>query len=169
MCDVFLPYLQDEDDGSTRLTSIAGLLREWTVEREGVNENLAKCNRTFTRFTTSGMSIILPDIPDAPSGWNTENHYFYEIVNRTGKSIYIQFAISARNATDEFLSKCESINQFYPSKFDRDDWQWRTPFRTQAVTLDEDLSKEQVFSKLDECLEEVQTFEQDLKQKLGIM
>lgn len=169
ICNVVLPYLQNEDENSMRLADIAGVLREWTVERNTVNENLAKCNRTYTRFTTNCMSEILPDISDAPSGWNTDNHYFYEIVNRTGESVYIQFAINARNATDEFLARCDVINQFYPSKFDRDDWQWRTPFKTKTVDIDLDLSKETIFSSLDECMEEVQAFEQDLKTKLGIM
>jgi hypothetical protein len=81
ICNAVLPYLQTEDDTSLRLTNIAGILREWTVDCEGVNENLAKCNRTYTRFTTNRMSEVLPDIPNAPSGWNTDNHYFYEIVN----------------------------------------------------------------------------------------
>ena len=112
------------------------------------------------------MSEILPDIPDAPSGWTTDNHYFYEIINRTGKSIYIQFAISARNATDDFLAICERINEFYPAKQGKENWQWRTPFKTSTVAIDEDLSKDAIFAKLDECLAEIQAFEEDLKQKL---
>ena len=166
LCNVILPYLQTEDSATARLTDIAGILREWTVEREAVVENLAKCNRTYTRFTTSAMCEILPDIPDAPSGWTTDNHYFYEIINRTGKSIYIQFAISARNATDEFLATCERINEFYPAKQGKENWQWRTPFKTSTVAIDEDLSKDAIFAKLDECLAEIQAFEVDLKQKL---
>ena len=79
ICNAILPYLQNDDDATVRLTDIAGILREWTVERAAVNEYLAKCNRTYTRFTTSTMSEILPDFPDAPSGWSTDNHYFYEI------------------------------------------------------------------------------------------
>ena len=168
ICNVVLPYLQDENDTTARVTDIAGILREWTVERDDVNENLAKCNRTYIRFTTSAMSEILPDIPNAPSGWNTENHYFYEIVNRTGKSIYIQFAISAKNATDEFLTICERINEYFPAKMGKEEWQWRTPFKTSTVDLSEEFSKEEVFTKLDMCLKEIQAFEADLKQKLNI-
>lgn len=166
ICNAVLPYLQTEDDASTRLTDIAGILREWTVSRDGVNANLAKCNRTYTRFTTGGMSAILPDIPDAPSGWNTDNHYFYEIVNRTGKSAYIQFSISSRNATDEFFAICDRINQHYPAKMGKEDWQWRTPFKTTTIEIGEEISKEEIFAKLNECLQEIQAFEADLKQKL---
>ena len=166
MCDVILPYLQNEDDASIRLTDIAGILREWTVEREGVHENLAKSNRTYTRFTTDSMSALLPDIPNAPSGWNTDNHYFYEIVNRTGKGIFIQFAISARNATGGFLAVCDRINQFYPAKMGKEDWQWRTPFKTTTVEISEQFSKEEIFAKLDVCLQEIQAFQADLARKL---
>lgn len=168
ICAAVLPYLQTEDDTAARLMDIAGILREWVVDREGVNENLAKCNRTCTRFTTSGMSTILPDIPNAPSGWNTDNHYFYEIVNRTGKSVYIQFSISSRNATDEFLSICDRINEYYPAKFGKEDWQWRAPFKTTTIEIGEKLSKDTIFPKLDECLKEIMAFEEDLKGKLGV-
>jgi hypothetical protein len=166
ICNAILPYLQNDDDATVRLTDIAGILREWTVEQDAVNENLAKCNRTYIRFTTNGMSEILPDIPNAPSGWTTDNHYFYEIINRTGKSIYIQFAISARNATEDFMAICDRINEHYPSKIQKEDWQWRTPFKTSTVEIAEDYSKGTIFAGLDECLKEIQAFEADLKQKL---
>lgn len=167
ICNAVLPYLLEEDDASVRLTDIAGILREWTVDRSGVIENLAKCNRTYTRFTTDGMTEILPDLPDAPSGWKTENHYFYEILNRTGKSVYIQFAISGKNITDDFRAICDHINEFYPAKMGKEDWQWRTPFKTKTVTFGDELSKEEIFAGLDECLVEIQQFEADLKEKLG--
>ncbi|HIV14677.1 MAG TPA: DUF4268 domain-containing protein [Candidatus Avisuccinivibrio pullicola] len=167
ICNAVFPYLQNEDDNSTRLLNIAGILRAWTVERSGVNENLAKCNRTYTRFTTDGMSEILPDIPGAPSGWNTDNHYFYEIVNRTGKSVYIQFALSARNATEDFMIICDRINEFYPAKMGKEEWQWRAPFKTRTIDVDETVSKDEIFARLDDSLAEIQAFEADLKQKLN--
>lgn len=168
ICNAILPYLQDEDDATARLTAVAGILREWTVERDGVNENLAKCNRTYTRFTTSIMSEILPDIPDAPSGWNTDNHYFYEIVNRSGKSVYIQLAFSSRNATEDFMAMCDRINEHYPSKVQKAEWQWRTPFKTTTVEIGDELTKDVVFAGLDDCMKEIQAFEAELKQKLGM-
>ena len=168
ICNAVLPYLQNDDDATVRLTDIAGILREWTVERDDVNEYLAKCNRTYTRFTTCAMSEILPDIPDAPSGWNTDNHYFYEIVNRSGKSVTIQLAFSSRNATKDFMSMCERINEYYPSKIQKEDWQWRTPFKTSTIEIAENLSREAIFAGLDECMKEIQAFEADLKQKLEL-
>lgn len=63
---------------------------------------------------------------------------------------------------------CDRINEHYPSKIQKEDWQWRTPFKTSTVEIDEDLSKEAIFAGLDECLKEIQAFEADLKQKLEL-
>ena len=88
-------------------------------------------------------------------------------MNRTGKSVFIQFAISARNATDEFLAVCDRINQFYPAKMGKEDWQWRTPFKTTTVEISEHFSKEEIFPKLDACLQEILAFEANLARKLN--
>ena len=113
------------------------------------------------------MTAILPDIPDAPSGWNTDNHYFYEIINRNGKTSHIQFAISSKNITDEFRTICDEINKHYPAKMGKEDWQWRIPFKTTTIDLDEQLDKTAVVAKLDLCLQEILAFEADLAKKLG--
>ncbi len=167
ICNAVLPYLLEEDANGIRLTDIAGIFREWTVDCSGVNENLSKCNRTYTRFTTDAMTDILPDIPNSPSGWKTDNHYFYEIINRTGRSAFIQLAISGRNITEEFRAICDQIHQFYPSKKWKESWEWRTPFKTKTFEFGEELSKEEIFAGLNECLTEIEQFEADLKEKLS--
>lgn len=160
-------YLKDtEKENEVELTEIASILREWVVECKDANENLDKCNRTYTRFTTNNMSELIPDIHNAPSGWNTANHYFYEIVNRTGRTVYIQLSLSSRNATKEFLELCERINAYYPAKFPKEHWQWRSPFKTATIAVNKESSKEEIFARLDTCLEEVKAFEKDLKEKL---
>ena len=111
------------------------------------------------------MSEMLPDIPDAPSGWSTDNHYFYEICNRNGKTVSIQLALSAKNASDEFLAKCERINEF-TGKSGKEHWQWRVAFRTKNVEIGEELDKKAIFSGLDACFDEILAFEVGLGQKL---
>lgn len=160
-------YLKNsEKENEVELTEIASILREWVVACKDANENLDKCNRTYTRFTTNNMSELIPDIHNAPSGWNTANHYFYEIVNRTGRTVYIQLSLSFRNATKEFLELCERINEYYPAKFPKEHWQWRSPFKTATIAVNKESSKEEIFARLDTCLEEVKAFEKDLKEKL---
>ncbi len=88
------------------------------------------------------------------------------IINRSGGSAHIQFAISARNITDDFREICDKINEYYPASVQKEDWQWRAPFKTKAIEIGDDLSKEAIFAGLDECLEEIHAFEADLKEKL---
>lgn len=166
ICNAVLPYLQSEDALGQRLSEIAGILREWTVSRPEVKENLAKCNRTLTRFTTDKMSEIFPDLPGAPSGWGTENHYFYEIVNRTGDKIHIQLALSSKNATEDFLETCDRVSTLPIVRPRKDGWKWWTIFRTESVCISESVDKEKIFEKLDLCMEKVRAFEDELKHRL---
>ena len=164
--NAILPYIQIEDEANVRFNNIAAILREWAINNDNVIVNLSKCNRTYTRFTTRGMNAILPDLPNTPSAWNTDNHYFYEILNKTGKSVIIQLVISSQNITEEFRSICDQINSIYPAKNDKIDWQWRIPFKTSKITLGEEISKGDIFKGLDNCLKEIQAFEDDLNQRL---
>ncbi len=163
---VVLPYLQADSGSNAHLNRIAGMLRMWTADQPKVHACFAKSNCTYIRFTTDGMSAVLPGIPNAPSGWNTDNHYFYEIVNRTGNSVYIQLALSSRNATPEFLATCEKIDRFYPTKYGKKDWQWRIPFKTRTVMLNDDASQEGINAQLDTCLQEILDFEASLTENL---
>lgn len=167
LCDTILPYLKDMATDNDRLDKIADALRQWAISKNEIHLDLAKSNRTNTRFTTDAMSEILPNIPGVLSGWNTENRYYYEIVNRTGNGVYISFAISSRNATPEFLSICDRINEYYPAKFGKKDWQWRNPFKSKTVEIDKDITLGKLFADLDSCLEEIKAFEKDLKAKLA--
>ena len=168
ICNAVLAYLPQDDEGKQRLNAIAGIFRAWTVQQPNVKENLAKCNCPYTRFTTDKMSKILPDIPNAPSGWDTDNHYFYEIINYTGTNFYIQLSISSRNIPDDFRAICNRINDFFPVKLGKkENWQWRTPFKTTTMSISNELSKDEIFSELDQCLEEIEKFEDELAQKMN--
>ena len=165
-CEVILPYLQSDNRSDKRLADLARTLLDWAINREDVDVNLSKCNRTYTRFTTDNMSGILPDIYGVPSGWKTDNHYFYEIVNVTGNSFYIKFVISSHNANEGFLATCEKINQLYPAKSRKGNWQWRTHFKTTTIFIDDDASQDEIFARLDDCFKEVLAFEAELKRRM---
>lgn len=90
----------------------------------------------------------------------------YEIVNKDISKAYIQFAISSKNATDEFRVMCDRINRFYPAKMGKEEWLWRLPFRTSAIKINADSSKEEIFASLDLLLDEIQSFESELLRKL---
>ena len=179
IADAMIPYLTElGSDGeispekaekNKALPQISMIAKEWASSRSekgDVTVDIARCNRTYTRFRTPYMDEIIPDAPGSKSGWNSTNHYFYEIVNRTGNSVYIQLAISSKEMPEDQLETSDRINEFYPSKFNKPDWQWRTPFRTETLILSDLNDRDAVFAKLDEGLQCVWKFEQDLKEKL---
>ena len=164
LCTAMLPYLQSVqlDDKTARRQQIEGYLRDWAANNPKINVDLSHCNMGYTRFTTDAMSKIFPDIPYAPSGWNTANHYFYEIVNSTGDRVYMQLALSGKNITDEFRKKCDRLNAAFPSKVQKENWQWRTPFKTENIKIPEKIDKDELYRKLDEQLEKIEEFEAEV-------
>lgn len=164
---VMVPYLYEGTEEKLRLRERAEWLREWAVNVPGVNVNLQKSNTTVIRFTTDAMSQLLPESDIEDSGWNTANHYFYEIKNRNDQEVSIQLVVSVENAKIELLATCEKINAIYPVKAKSEQWKWRTIFRTKGIESNDGITKEIMFKGLDECLKELQAFEQDLIQKLG--
>ena len=75
--------------------------------------------------------------------------------------------ISSKNITDEFRTICDNVNKYYPAKMDKDDWQWRTSFKTTTIELGDELDKAAIVAKLDSCMQEILAFESDLAAKLG--
>ena len=179
IADVMIPYLAELNSSADlspekaaknkALLQIMMTVREWANDRAEsgiIAVDIARCNRTYTRFRTAYMDEIIPDAPGTKSGWNTTNHYFYEVVNRTGKGLYVQLALSSKQMPGDQKETCDRINEFYPSKGNKTDWQWRTPFRTSTFAIDDANDKEAIFKKLDECMQAIQNFEDDLRQKL---
>lgn len=167
ICSTLLPYLEDLLTVSIHRMNTAGLLREWCLAHEEIQLHLDRSNFLYTRFTTKVMSEILPDLTNAPSSWGTPNHYFYEITNRNGKEVAIQLSINSQNMSKELLAQCERINQFFPSRQKREDWQWRMPFKTHPISIYEPINRAMLFKCLDERLQEILIFEKDLKSKLS--
>lgn len=161
-------YLKDiKDKGDKRADEISAIFKEWVCTKESAHLAADRCNKTYTRFTTDFMNEIFPDLPSAPSGWNTPNHYFYEIRNRYNKTAYIKLVISAENITDEFRAICDKVNEYYPTKYDNDDWLWRTIFKTKTFELGDVLDKDKIVAELDSSYGDILAFEADLREKFG--
>ena len=153
-----------------RLSQLKDMIYDWAMmmtEKGELTIVPDKCNKTYTRFKTSLMSEILPDAEEALSGWGTKNHYFYEIRNIDGKEFYIQLALSAKDIPSDLRIVCEKINKYYPSRQQKDNWLWRTPFTTKHSKVDEELSEENIFNQLSKRFEEVKSFEAKLKDHLA--
>ena len=177
IADAMIPYLVDINSDAELspekaaknkgLLQIMMAVREWAADRAKkgmIIFDIARCNKTYTRFKTPYMDEVLPDTPGAKSGWNTGNHYFYEVLNRTGKSVFIQLSISGKEMPEDQVETCDRINEFYSSKWNK--WQYTLPFKTATVVFDDVNDKESIFAKLDACMQEIWSFETDLKQKL---
>ena len=159
LCSALLPYLVDENSREVRLMRIAGALRRWAVKRPEIKLSLAKSSRSYTRFTTETMSTLLPDSPESLSGWNTPNHYFYEIVNRDGENVRIQLSFSAHNIPDTLRAQCERIDALTHIDPIPTGWQWRVTFKTSSVPVADPIDEAALFAGLDVLLQEVQAFE----------
>ena len=149
--------------------NLAEILKTWAIEKTDAGEIdvvLDKTSKTYTRFKTQKMSEILPDSTTSTSGWNTANYYFFEIINNQGNEFYIQCALSSKDIPADLMATCEKINHFYPSKKQKTNWQWRTPFSTKHAQVDDELSEEAIYAHLDKMLEKVKAFEEDLSKKL---
>ena len=105
------------------------------------------------------MSTLLPDTPEAPSGWNTPNHYFCETVNRDGESVRIQLSFSAHNIPDGLRAQCERIHALTHSGPIPAGWQWRVTFKTPSVPVSGPMDEAALFAGLDKYLEGVREFE----------
>ena len=53
--------------------------------------------------------------------------------------------------------------EHFPSKQQKSNWQWRTPFTTKVVKLDEESTEDKIFEQLDKKLEELKAFEEKLR------
>ncbi len=173
MVNAILPYLSQfapvaSVEEVTRSEDIANILREWTSSQEALVMDPQKCERHYTRFLTPTLSDILPNVENAPSGWNTPNHYYYEIVNNRGQWIKLQLSLSSRNMPKEQLELCSIINKHFPSRYyTKENWMWRIPFTTKKKVLGEVYTKEEIYEYLDASLQELKQFESALVETLN--
>lgn len=172
--DVILPILEagyDEhshtDIQKDRLFSLS---KQWIrkVTAEGkIKADLEHSNRSYIRFTTKEMSAVLPDT-DGLSGWGTHNHYFFEIVNKTGNTAYIKMCLNAKNLPNDQKKLCDYMIRCSNPKSDIKGWTWRTLFRSQTVQFDAELSEDIVFASLDIMLRDVLEKQDEFIQKLKV-
>ena len=172
-CDVYTEIVFPEEDGkpSTQGTSlhegaslnVAGIMLEWAKEKEAAGEihlDLNRCGKKFVRYTTEKTSALLPEAEKAASGWGTRTHYFYEIMNEQEKWIRIQFALSGKNIPPDLKRICEKINEKFPSRTHKENWEWRLHYCSPKTKLTENTTKEDIIKALEESYMMVKAFEQ---------
>ncbi len=163
ICDAILPYIPNRNIAEERLMITSGWCREWAEKQSNIVFDVLNCSRSYTRFNTPAMSLILPEL-EGLSAWNTHTHYFYEIYVGSGK-VMVQLSINSKNISDEFRATCDAIQKYYLNRAGATNWDYRLPFKTKPIKID-DLDKAALFEYLDKCMEEIHSFEMELKQKL---
>lgn len=164
LCNAMIPYLLEiypELKNSIRMEKIAALIRTWANTQEYVQLKEEKCNRTYSRFLTEVMSEILPD-GDMPSGWNTPNHYFYEIYNPDGKKIYTKLVLSSKGLSEEEENICNKIAESCSVDLP-EGWKWKTIYKTDNITIEDIINEGKLADDLNESLEKLKEFENDLR------
>jgi len=150
--------------------NVANIMLDWAKEKERIGElslDLNRCGKRFVRYTTSGTSAILPEADVAASGWGTKTHYFYEIVNNQGRTVRIQLAFSAENIPDNLREICERINKVFPSRIQKENWIWRTPFVSKRISFNEKTTKDDIIKALETCYGQMREFEKKLIEEFG--
>ena len=154
-------------DAKVNLTKLrlSEIIISWAEQKNNKRKiilNTDNCTGKFTRFTTERMSEILPDAKKSASGWNTKNHYFYEIVNAIEKkknSIHMKLAFSSSNISKKLLNRCNKILELHPPRRKDDDWVWRCPFITKHIFIDEKMSDRDIIAILDDLFKKLMAFE----------
>ena len=152
-----------------RASELAAIFRKWAdmmTARGELVHVASKSVKTYTRFKTAFMSEIMPDAPGSLSGWGTHNYYFYEIKN-DGDDFRIQLALSSKNIPDDLREVCDRIEEVFPSRQRRANWQWRVPFSSRKAKVGDELSEEKVFEQLDKRFDELKAFEAKLREGMG--
>lgn len=158
---------ENRPDRSSQLADIIHNWAAWMTDKGELEYVADKSGKVLTRFKTKTMSELMPDAPDALSGWGTHNYYFYEIRNIDGKEFFIQLPVSSKNIPADLREVCEQINKYFPSRQQKTNWQWRTHFSSRHAKTDDELSEEKIFDQLTKRFEEVKAFEMRLVEKLS--
>ncbi|MBS5479264.1 MAG: hypothetical protein KHY83_11450, partial [Coriobacteriia bacterium] len=160
------------------ISELADACVRWAREKQRSGElilNEDKCVKTCTRFTTPEMSLLLPDGPEANSGWSTANHYFFEIERGRGSArgnakMRIKLALNHQGLPSDQEAIAEAINDLYPTKGSAKkgaNWLWRVHWNySQNKSFEEGFTDGEVFASLDKALSQLKAFERDLFSKL---
>ena len=158
------------------VSDLADACVRWAREKQRSGELVLsedKCTKTYTRFTTPEMSLLLPDGPEANSSWATANHYFFEVERWRGDAqgdakMRIKFTLNHRGLPSDQEAIAETINGLFPVKGARKgvNWLWRVHWKTQYKSFEEGFTDDEVFAALDNALKRVKDFERELFSKL---
>lgn len=124
-----------------------------------ISSVLIKRGVTYKRFTTKLFDSLIPVSTSNTSGWNTANHYFYEIVLKTNK-LYVQFVCNVNSNTPQNILDAFENTIFPVTKRKLSEGlQWYCNRICDALPLTPDIEKEKVTEYLEKCYDKMVEFE----------
>jgi uncharacterized protein with ParB-like and HNH nuclease domain len=172
--DVILPILEERygghDPDNLKKQTIFDLAMKWAEAKteEGLMQlDPEHSNRSYIRFKTQQMSTLFPDT-EKMSDWGTPNHYFFEIINKTGHSVYIQMCLNSKDLSAEQKALYDRAIECSNSRTSANGWIWRTIFRSATVDFEEDLSEQDVVEKLDTAFKDLFEKQEDFLRRMKL-
>ena len=138
-----------------------------------------KSSKSYVRFRTPFMERFI-NPSTGLSGWNTTNHYYYEISSYSDKNDDVKYAIqlsfNSANLEADNKEQIENIIRILqPTKPLKENWQWRTAFKCSTITVksDEILPEDMedggtIFTALDKMLDKILKKERELRESFEI-
>jgi len=153
------------------ISEVADIIKNWiNIKKDDIKHDKID-TKYLIRFRTSEMDNIIPESEEPNSGWKTKNHYFYEITIKGKEDLNccIRFVLSSQKSNSEQKELFEKINELYPVKNAKDDWDYRCHFTTSSFTIKtKEISEEKIYEKLDKALLEILAFQKELISKIKI-
>lgn len=152
-----------------RLQNVSEFFKEWCKKQAAkglIFYDEEKSSKSYVRFRTPFMDKYIME-SNGISGWNTKNHYYYEICSYCEKNDDVKFSISlsfnSANLEPDNLAQLEKIiTSVQPNKPLKSNWQWRVVFKSKTMNfkgnelLPEDSEEENRIDKmLDKMFEEI--------------
>lgn len=152
-----------------RLQNVSEFFKEWCKKQDEkglIHLDEEKCSKSYMRFRTPFMDEYILE-SNGISGWNTKNHYYYEISSYCDKSDNVKFTIqlsfNSANLEKENLAQLEKIiAAIHPNKSIKSNWQWKTVFKSKTMNikgdelLPEDFEENNsIYKMLDKMFDEI--------------
>ena len=154
-----------------RLQNVSEIFKAWceTKDKEGVLYwDKDKSSKSYVRFRTPFMDKFIM-ASNGLSGWSTKNHYYYEIASYCDKNDDVKYAIqlsfNSSNLEVANREQIENVIEFLQSKKPKDNWQWKTAFKSKNETIksNDDLEEtDKIFNSLNKMLEHLLKKEKEI-------
>lgn len=152
------------------LQNLFEIFKEWSREKDCNGDIIFvenKSSKSYCRFRTHALDEIIPAY-DTISGWYTNNYYFYEIKQEEKNgaiNYWIQLVFSSQNLNEERRAHLENIDAIFNNKKPKENWQWRTVFKTKTYTIRDEsstLDRDAIFNKLNTGLNDLLLLQQKI-------